>query len=103
MLGEELQQLELLEREIQGTVAQPRAVGGFVDGQVAGADLVRRRWSEACLPPDGEPQPGLNLGRPGGAENHVVGAPVGRHRGQATFGQHRQERDLHAHTPQQPA
>ena len=50
MLGEELQQLELLEREIQDAGAQPGAVGGLVDGEVAGADLVRRRRRLAGLP-----------------------------------------------------
>src|SRR5690242_19802930 len=78
MLCEEFQQLELLEREIQHPAAQPRAVGGLVDGEVAGADLVRRRWRQAGLPADGEPQPGLDLRRPGRVEDHVVGAPVGR-------------------------
>ena len=63
------------------------------------------RISSGAAPaaPDGEPQPGLDLRRPGRVENHIVGAPVGRHRGQAALGQHGQQRDLYARGPQQPA
>src|SRR6202035_5834301 len=40
VLCEELEQLELLEREVEHAAAQPRRVGRLVDGQVAGPDLV---------------------------------------------------------------
>jgi hypothetical protein len=48
MLGEELEQFEFLEGEVEYPPAQPSRVGGLVDGQLAGADLVGRwpggRW-----------------------------------------------------------
>src|SRR6201992_1574102 len=42
VLGQKLQQLEFLDREVQRPAAQPGRVGGLVDGEVAGRDLVRR-------------------------------------------------------------
>ncbi len=103
VLGEELQQLEFLERQVEGAGAQPGRVGGLVDSQVAGADLVRGGWCQAGLAADGQPQSGLHLGRPGGVQNHIVGAPLGGHRRQATLGDHGQQRSVQAGRAQQQA
>ncbi len=43
-------------------------------------------------PADGEPQPGLDLGRAGGVEHDVVDAPVGGDGGEAALGDHEQQR-----------
>ncbi len=91
MLGEELQQFELLEGQVEHAGVQPGGVGGLVDGQLAGADLVRCLGRRARLAPDGQAQPCLQLGRPGGAEQYVVGAPLGGDRGQAALGHQGQD------------
>ena len=103
MLGEELQQLELLERQIEGPGSQPGRVGGLVDSQVPGTDLVRGGRGQAGLAADGQPQPGLHLGRAGGVQNHIVGAPFGGHRGQSALGDHGQQRGVQARRAQQQA
>ena len=61
VLGQELQQLEFLERQVEHPAAQPGRVGGLVDGQLAGPDLVRFSGHRRHHPPaDGEPDPGLD-------------------------------------------
>src|ERR1700722_3637808 len=57
VLREELQQLELLEGEVEHPAAQPRRVGGLVDGQVAGPDLVGRGGGGARGPARRAPPP----------------------------------------------
>ena len=103
VLGQELQQLEFLERQVEGAGPQPGRVGGLVDSQVAGADLIRGGRGHAGLPADGQPQPGLHLGRPGGVQNHIIRAPFGGHRGQPALGDHGQERGVQGRRAQQQA
>ena len=45
--------------------------------------------SEFCgAPVDGQPQPGVEFGRPGRVEHDVVDGPLGRQRDQAALGEH---------------
>ena len=103
MLGEELQQLEFLERQVQGAGAQPGRVGGLVDSQVTGADLVGGGRGQAGPAADGQPQPGFHLSRAGRVQNHIVGAPVSGHRGQPALGHDGQQRGVQARRAQQQA
>src|ERR1700761_72568 len=104
VLGQELQQLELLEREVERAPAQPGGVGGLVDGQVTGPDLVRRVGGGTTGPAaPRQPQPGLDLGRACCVEDHIVGPPVGADRGQATLGDDDHERAVQPGGEQQLA
>src|SRR3984885_7023042 len=94
VLGQELQQLEFLERQVEGAGPERGRVGGLIDSQVAGPDLIRGGRGRAGLPADGQPQPGLDLGGPGGGPNPIIRAPFGGHRGQPALGDHGQERDV---------
>ena len=103
VLCQVLQQLELLERQVERRAADTRLVGRLVDAEVTGPDLLgpvglplRRHAAER------EPDPGLDLGRTGTVEQHVVEAPVGRDRGQTTLGDDRQQRCGRASGAQHP-
>ena len=54
-------------------------------------------------PAHGQPQPGLELGRSAGAQQHVVHAPVGRDHGQPALGDDEQHRHVGAGGPDQSA
>ena len=87
VLGEELQQLELLEGQVERPAAQPGGVGGFVDGEVTRPDLVRGiRGRDPGPAAQGQPQPGFHLGRSRRVQDHIIGAPVGAHRREPAFG-----------------
>ncbi len=104
VLGQELQQLEFLERQVEHPAAQPGRVGGLVDGQLAGPDLVRFSGHGRHHPPaDGEPDPGLDLGGSGRLHDHVVDAPLGVDRREPALGYDREERAVQAGRVQQPA
>ena len=53
--------------------------------------------------PHGQPQPGLDLGRPGGVEDDVVDAPVAGDAGQAALGDDDDQRDRDARGADDPA
>ena len=98
VLGEELEELELLEREVEGAVLELGGVGRVVDDEAARGDdvalvvAVAGRGDAA----DAEPQASLELGGAGGGEDDVVHAPVGRGDGEAAFGQDQDQRALDA-------
>jgi hypothetical protein len=52
---------------------------------------------------DGQPDPGLHLGRPGCVQDHVIDAPLGVDRGEPAFGHDREKRAVQARRLQQPA
>src|SRR6266545_371388 len=87
MLGQELQQLELLVGEVECAALQPGAVSGLVDGQVADVDAPRCRAGGAGAAVDGEPEPGVELGGACGVEDDVVDGPLGRQSDQPTLGE----------------
>jgi hypothetical protein len=96
VLGQELQQLELLEGQVQRAAAQPGGVARFVDHQVAGPDLARLGRPAGRAAANGQPQPGLDLARAGGVQHDVIGSPVGGDRRPAALGHHGEQRDLQA-------
>jgi hypothetical protein len=79
--------------------AQAHGIRGFVDHQVARADLARRRGRRAA---DCDAQPGVDLAGAGGVQDHVVRAPVGGDGGPAALGDDRQHRHGHLRAVQQP-
>ncbi len=89
VLGEELEQLELLVGEVERPARELGGVGVLVDGQLAGPydTRARRRARRGLQPADREPQPGVDLGRTGGVQQHVVDAPLGGQRDQAALGE----------------
>ncbi len=98
VLRQELEELELLEREVERAVLELRGVGRVVDHEPAGGDdvalvvaVVGRRDAA-----DAEPQASLELGRAGAREDDVVHAPVGRGDGEAALGQDQDQRALDA-------
>jgi hypothetical protein len=106
VLGEVLQQLELLVGQVERAPADLGGVGGLVDDDVTGADLGGDRLERLVgdqRAPDGQPQPGLDLGRTRGDDEDVVHAPLGGDRRQAALGQHQQQGSGHAGGAQQPA
>ena len=99
VLGDELEQLELLVREVERPAGDPCGVGRLVDDQVTGADLVRhvvRRRSRRREPAQRQPQPRLDLGRAGGVEEDVVDSPVGRDGREPALGHDGHQRDVDA-------
>src|SRR5439155_434984 len=104
VLGEELEQLELLVGEVERTTLELGGVGVRVDGQLAGLDQPAGAAGAGLgEPADGDPQPGLDLGRAGDGEDHVVDAPVGVHRDQAGLGEHGEQRHAEAGRAEHPA
>src|SRR4051794_6749963 len=107
VLGEVLQELELLVGEVQRAPAQLGGVAVLVDHQLAGlrdaavAAVGRGRRGQ---PAGGGPlQTGVDLGRAGGVQEDVVDTPVGRQCHQAALGQDGDQRGGHAGGGQQPA
>jgi hypothetical protein len=92
VLGEVLQELELLEGEVEDPPLELGRVGRLVDGEVAVADLHRGVVAGELEAADGEPEAGLHLGGAGGVEEDVVDAPVGGHGGQAALGDDQDQR-----------
>jgi hypothetical protein len=94
VLGKELEELELLEREVECFPAQPGGVGLLVDREVARADdaagvvdLGRR-----CQPTDSQAESRFDLAGTGGVEDEIVDAPFRRHRDETALGDDRDER-----------
>ena len=91
VLGQVLQQLELLVGEVERAAAQLGGVAVLVDDELAGlgdAAVGAVRGCRGGQPAGGGPlQPGVDLGRAGGVEQDVVDAPVGRQRDQPALGQ----------------
>ena len=102
VLGQELQQLELLVGEVERAALQAGGVGRLVDGQIADVDVIERRRGGLGPPLDGQPQPGFELGRAGGVEHDVVDGPVGREGDQAALGQHGDDRHRQLDRGQHP-
>ena len=89
MLGQELQQLELLEGQLEDPAAYACGVRGLVDADVAGADLVGYVVAGPAgsgQAPGRDAQPGLELGRACGVEQDLVHAPVGADGNHAALG-----------------
>ena len=84
MLGEKFQELEFLERQVQGAPAQLRRVTGLIDVEIPCMDLFRvagrtgRFWRSAR---DGQAQARFDLRRRGGVDENLVHAPVPLDRG----------------------
>ena len=88
MLGEVLEELELLEGEVEHAAADLRGVRRLVDDHLAGANDVRVGVGVAVARrqlADRDPDPGVDLGRPGRLEDDVVDPPVGGDDGQPAF------------------
>ena len=106
VLGQELQELELLEGQVQRALADLGGVGGVVDDDLAGADDVGvgvggvAGCAEAA---DGELDAGLELGGAAGVQHDVVHAPVVGDDGQAALGGDEEDGDLGAGGADQPA
>jgi hypothetical protein len=94
LLGQELQQLELLERQVERAPVHPGRVGGLVDDQLAGPDLAGLLGNGAGRAPEAQPDPRLDLAGAGRMQHHIVGAPVSRDRGPAPLGHDDQYRYL---------
>src|SRR5664280_2838109 len=81
VLGQVLEQLELLEGQVERSVAQPAGIGDLVDPKVAGPNhglLGRSAAADGAAGPGGDqPQSCFDLGRSGGDEQDVVDAPLG--------------------------
>ena len=91
VLGEVLEQLELLVGEVERAAAELGRVAVLVDDQLAGlgdAAVGAVGGGGGGQPAGGGPlQPGVDLGGAGGVEQDVVDAPVGRQRDQAALGE----------------
>src|SRR5689334_18805414 len=88
-MGEELEQLELLEREVERAAADLRRVGRLVDDDLAGADDVGLgvvRTAGSIQPTDRELDPRLELRRTTRVQDDVVHPPVVLHDGESAFG-----------------
>ena len=79
VLGQELEQLELLEGEVKGAAAEFGGVRGLVDHQLATANLLRlgfRGAERVAHARAGKPQPGLNLSGGRRVDENLVHSPV---------------------------
>ena len=105
MLGQELDQLELLERQLEVALADPGDVRRLVDRQAPAAHdrLPGRGGDREGDLSAGEPDPGIDLGRSGRGQDDVVDAPVGGDRGQAALGDDEDDRHLDPGVLDQPA
>src|SRR5664280_2779588 len=81
VLGQVLEQLELLEGQVERSAAQPAGIGDLVDAKIAGPNhglLGRSAAADGAAGPGGDqPQSCFDLGRSGGDEQDVVDAPLG--------------------------
>src|SRR5450759_3113042 len=81
VLGQVLEQLELLEGQVERSAAQPAGIGDLVDAKVPGPNhglLGRSAAADGAAGPCGDqPQSCFDLGRSGGDEQDVVDAPLG--------------------------
>src|SRR4051812_11276659 len=104
VLGEVLQELELLERQVERLALEPAGVGALVDRQLAGPHHagVRSGRVDGDLA-NGEAQPRVDLGGPGRVQQHVVHAPLRAEGGKATFGECGEDGAGHAGGLEQPA
>ena len=105
VLGEVLQELELLVGQVEGAAADAGGVGGVVDDDLAAVDhvggrVVGRGGARAA---DREADPGVELGRAAGVEDDVVHAPVVGDDGEAALGDDEQDRGVGAGGADQPA
>ena len=103
VLGEVLEQLELLVGELEQPPAQPRRVRGLVDHELAEderAVVAARVGAGARLE---QPQPGVHLGRPRAGQQDLVDHPLPGHRDEPALGEHRDDRHVHAGAAEQPA
>src|ERR1022692_1019904 len=96
VLGEELQQLEFLEGQVQRAAAQPCQVAGFVDDEIAAADLAGSGQHRDCPAADGKPEPRVDFAGARGVQDHVIRAPVSGDGGPAAFGHHGKDGHLEA-------
>jgi hypothetical protein len=103
VLSEELQQLELLVREVERTALQLGRVGIGIDRELTGADQSAAHGGGVGEPADGQPQPGFGLGRACAGEDDVVDTPVGVERDQPGFGYYRDEGNAQPGRVQHPA
>ena len=85
VLGQVLEEFELLVGQIEDPAPQPHAVGRLVDDQLPGRDR-RVLGLDLLAPPDGQPEAGLHLGGSGRVEEGVVDAPVRRQGRQTALG-----------------
>ena len=94
VLREILQQFEFLVGQIKWAAAQPCRVGALVDDkftQAHLADALLIRLPAAAA--DQESQPGVDLSGTGARQQDLVDTPVGVHRDQAAFVDHRDHRN----------
>src|SRR5690606_9201440 len=77
VLGEVLEQLELLVGEVERAAAQPGGVGALVDDELTQGDLAGvLRAGDAAAAADQQAQPRVQLGGDGTGQEDVVEAPV---------------------------
>ena len=105
VLGEVLEELELLVGEVERAAADARGVGRVVDDDLAPVDhvggrVVRGLGAGAA---DREPDPGLELGRTAGVQHHVVHAPVVGDDRETALGDDEEDRRVGTGRADQPA
>src|SRR5258705_4410111 len=103
VLGQELQQLELLVGEVERPALELRGVGVRVNGELAAADQPAGHGGGVGEPTQRQPEPGLGLRRSGAGQDHVVHAPVGVEGDQAGFGHDGQQGYAQSRRVQHPA
>src|ERR671913_703090 len=99
--GQEPKQLELLVGQVERPAPEADLVGDGVDDQVADPDGGVRVGHHRAL--GEQPDPGLDLGRAGGGEHEVGGAPVALQPGQAGLGHDDQDGQVVAGAAQDAA
>ena len=107
VLRQVLQEFEFLICEVQRPAAKPRGVGAFVDHEFAQADLADVLLvGHSAAAAYQQPQPRIDLGRPGAREQNIVEAPLdvdGHEAALVDDGHHRHRGTGRAEQTTQPA
>jgi hypothetical protein len=104
MLGEVLQQFELLEREVDDFATESDGVRRLIDGEFTIANLVRCAISGSLAQSFArKSDPRIYFCGTRDVENHVIDAPLGADGGQAAFGHDEQHRTVDPGGPNQSA
>ena len=101
VLGEVLEELELLVREVERAPAQAGGVGRLVDDELAEHQRALGAGAVGGAPGPQQAQPGVHLGRARAGQQHLVDAPLEGHGDEAALGEDGDHRDVQAGGAQQ--